>query len=276
MTTSGSTGRPGRETRLLALIVVVSIAVLLLLAQLRYPSAALRTTAPTPGPLVDLVNRATFDDLSQAMNALLNRVSSRVVMVELGPSGPSDAGSGRSAGTTRGTPARGTPLPGASPDVRKAAIGLRVREDLALVHTPLPWRPVRLIDQDAPAEIVAEDTDRQFSLVRTPSGDAARLDGAGGSFGGLAYVALLDAAPAGPTIRPVFTGRVAEQPDRTWAGPLFELGRIPGWSAGGLVFQIDGRLIGLALENGEQDRIVPASVLEAAVAAALERGAGAR
>ena len=82
--TNGLQERWGRETRLLVLIVVVSLAVLLVLARFRFPAASI-DVAPSaaPSPLANLVSRAAFEDLAEAMASTATRVAPRVVVVRV-------------------------------------------------------------------------------------------------------------------------------------------------------------------------------------------------
>src|SRR5215831_15672181 len=75
----------GRETRLLAIVIVVSIAVLLLLARFRFPSARLADVTPAQGPLVGLAARAPFDEMAMAMQSLVDRVSPVMAIVQIAP-----------------------------------------------------------------------------------------------------------------------------------------------------------------------------------------------
>ncbi|MBM3751545.1 MAG: hypothetical protein FJW21_10275 [Acidimicrobiia bacterium] len=58
----------GRETRLLRLVIVVAVAMLLVLAQFRYPAPDRATAAPVAGPIERLAARATFEELALIMS----------------------------------------------------------------------------------------------------------------------------------------------------------------------------------------------------------------
>ncbi len=257
--------RPGRETRLLLLVVAVSIAVLLLLARLRFPSADLTAVPPGPEPLAGLARRATFDDLGETMRALLGQVSPRLVTVEFAAAAPLAA---RRDLPSTDTSAQDPPPPGTSerPDASsRPMLALRVRTGFALVYVPPGWQPRWLAETGDLAEIAAADPTRHLALLRIPAATEFRAEAPVDGFSGLSFVGALDATRVGPTIHPLFLGRVSTAGDDRWPGPLYALTNAVGLSPGMFVFSIEGRLVGLAIREGDRDLLVPASVLDAVV-----------
>jgi hypothetical protein len=260
MTTNGQDERSGRETRLLVLVIVVAVAVLFVLARLRFPASDLGAVTSTPGPLERLAARATFEDLSGAIAGLADRLEPSVVIVRV-----------QGAAAPARPPSAQPPPPPAS--ALMAAV--RIAPDLAVVHIPAGMHVSAVLPPAATAEVVATDASRQLALLRV-----AAVDPSGGApspfegFGGFSYVAVVEAAAGGLTARPVFVGRVDASSDDRWTVPPLLLGGAPQMPAGALVFTLDGRFIGLAEVHGEEATIVPYDALQAAVVDLSGRGGG--
>ena len=106
-----------------------------------------------------------------------------------------------------------------------------------------------------------------MTAVGTPAG----IDG----FPGLSYAGLVEATMGGPTMRPVFVGRVDPSPDSRWPPrPLSSIGRGPDFGDGTFLFAIDGRLIGMVVRHGDGVAIVPRAAIEAVVVELTGAGAG--
>ena len=86
--------RVSRETRLLLGIVFISVAMLWLLARLRFPE---RGTVPSPVPplLTQLMPRSTFEDLALSITRLAPRFAGSVVALEFPETGGIRDGSRR-------------------------------------------------------------------------------------------------------------------------------------------------------------------------------------
>ncbi len=80
---NGSDSRSGRDARLLALVIIVSLAVLLVLARFRFPPSVGAPATPVPGPLERLTARSTYDDLAGSVANVVLRVSGSVLIVQL-------------------------------------------------------------------------------------------------------------------------------------------------------------------------------------------------
>ena len=271
MTTPGFEERSGRETRLLMLVVVVALAVLVLLAQFRFPSSELTAMAPAPGPLAGLAARATFDEMTSSLTELLARVAPAITIVPLEripePKNGTEKGRGAKSAVVD------VPTVFAAPD--RLTPALRLRPDLALVHVPAGLQ----IAASAAGQLTAIATDaaREVSLVRfaaaVPAGSlVASFDG----FSGFSYVGVVEGAPGGPNMRPLFIGRTDPWPANTlWSKPPLLIGNRGGIEAGAVVFSIVGRLLGLALPSGDGVALVTPGALDAAVTELLGIGGSA-
>ncbi len=261
------TPRSGRETRLLALVILVAIAALLVLARFRFPEAADRApVAPPPGPLERLAARASFQDLATSIAGLHERLSPGFVMVEVAPAPPAKPSTTQSASARRGR--------SSTPEVRAEITSrfhpaLRVRPDRALVFFPAGSRVVAIdgIAEEKPD--VAVDQNRPLALVRVPVAPEAAALLAGGleTFAGLAYVALFEGGRGGVSPRPQYLGRVDAMADAVWPSPPLVIGGHPELVAGTYVFAFDGRLLGIVLPTSLGTAIVPARALQSIVTA---------
>ena len=272
MATPGFEERSGRETRLLALVVVVALAVLVLLARFRFPASELTAMTPAPGPLAGLAARATFDEMTSSLTDLLARVAPAITIVPLEktaePLKNGGADKGRGAKTGGDTPA-------AFAAPARLTPALRLRPDLALVHVPAGLQ----IAASAAGQLttIATDTSREVTLVRfaaaVPSGSlVASFDG----FSGFSYVGVVEGAPGGPNIRPLFIGRTDPWTANTfWTKPPLLIGGRGGIEAGAVVFSIDGRLLGMALPAPDGIALVTPGALDAAVTELLGIGGSA-
>jgi hypothetical protein len=245
------TDRPGRESRLLVLVVGVSLAVLFVLARFRFPASDITVVAPSAAPLAGLAARATFDDMAGTMSDVLARVSGALAVIEVAP--PDNR------------PKRGEPVPPST--TSRWVPALRVADDVAIAHVPAGWRVVTGLNLDGPVELVAADARTQTALVRVPAAGAFPdgLAGAMTGFTGLAYAAVVDATPAGPSVQPVFLGRVYPVTDAGWPQAFGIAGQIAP-APGNLIFGINGRLIGLVTGTPEAPRLLSAEGLQALVA----------
>ncbi len=258
----------GRETRLLALVVVVSLAVLLLLARYRFPTANLATVNPGPGPLAGMAARATFEEMAATLGNILTRAGAALDVIRLEPT-PLEIAPAPDAARGRGGP---PPAPRAA-DAAAAGIvpqfapALRFRPDLALLHVPHGWRPAGVREGPASVDVVWMDEEREIAAVRLPplvgtfSGPAASTAGVTGFL----YVAVVQGTRSGLTIQPAFIGRVDTETDARWSAPLVVLSGAPAMPIGSLVYTIDGRLVGLVTRHDAGVAIIPAAALDDAV-----------
>jgi hypothetical protein len=233
--------RTGRDTRLLALVIVIAVAVLFGLAQFRYPATEAAPTPPTP--LARLAASGTYDDLGAAMRAALQAAQPSIMTIAL----DADEASQKDK-------------EGRTFDARSLAV--RLGADSAVVHVPAG---VRL--PAAAAEFILErfDSERRVAFIAVPSaaGGVAPMRPAA-DFTGFAYVAVVEAALGGPTARPLFIGRIDPIPDAEWNGTVLASLELANLPAGALMFTLDGRFIGLVIDSGAGARvIVPPPVLDA-------------
>ena len=264
---NGTEERPGRETRLLVLVIVVSLAVLFLLARFRFPPAGLVAGPPSPGPLDRLAARATYDDLAAAIASVVQRVEPSVVVVQVDTAPPEEKPKTSKEKEKVPPPVQPPPAPRLLP-------GIRLRPDLALVHVPAGMRVSPAQGFAGPTSVFAIDPKREVALVKVPllgestTGVPNVLEG----FPGFSYVAVVEAAMGGATGRPMFIGRLDTSVDDRWQPSPMLIGGAPEAPAGSLLFAIDGRLIGMVLPQFGLLAVVPPAALNTVV---TELGGGA-
>ncbi len=256
---SSSPGRPrvSRETRLLAATIAVSVVVLLVLAQFRFPAtSAVGRDVAVAQPLARLAARAAFDDLSLAVRELSTRVDGSLLVVRVTPRS-SDADGSRPSSGPRLVPA------------------LRVRDDAAVVALPEGATIDGIVGMPGPAATLARDPVRGLSLVRVPQSSAPVLGVREGTQPLIApgYVVVAEASPAGTSLRPVFIGRSDSVSDLRWDSPLLTIGRGVAGDVGAPVFLLDGRLAGLVTTTDGEPSLIPAQLVLAVVDGLLRSGA---
>ncbi len=111
--------------------------------------------------------------------------------------------------------------------------------------------------------LVARDEQRGLAVVRVPGYTAAEisvqppatpLDAPG-------YVAILEAAADGPTIRAEFVSRYSTEPHAGWDQPVLVLSGPATAKPGSLLFTLSGRLVGMTLADSGRLLVVPADAL---------------
>lgn len=260
--------RSGRETRLLALVIVIAIAALMLLARFRFPGVSERPpVAPPPSPIDRIASRPTYLELGSSISALAERLAPSFIVVETAIVPPAPAGNGR---RTRPPGATSSPVAVAqSPSMRLAA--LRISSDRALVHLPANARVISVAGLDDTRPEVVADPAREVGLVRVPiAAEASSLLAAGaGPISSFGYVAVIEGARGGPTARPVFIGRLDEIADPEWSAPIAIIGGGTDITPGAQIFSLDGRFAGMAIRTTHGMAIVPPRALNTAVTALL-------
>lgn len=251
--------RSGRDSRLLALVILIAVVVLVVLARFRFPQRDTGPAAVTPGPLERLAARATYDDLAAAVHTALQRVEPALVTMSIEPD-PASARTPRGETSPAGSDTRGR-------------VAVRLGNDWAIVHVPRGFRlastgdSFMVRDVNAAREVVIVSGPLRSGEDQQPSGFA--------ELAGFAYVCVVDPTPDGPTATPMFIGRVRTLFDERWNDSVLIPGGASTVTPGSLLFQLDGRFLGIAVgHSGGGIAIVPATLLGAAVTEARSRSGG--
>ena len=252
--------RSGRDSRLLALVILIAVAVLVVLARFRFPQREAGPAAVTPGPLERLAARATYDDLAAAVHTALQRVEPALITLTIEP----DATAAK---------ARGEPPVAANG--HRSRVAVRLGDDWALVHVPRGFRVANPGDSFIVREI---NPVREIVMLSLPLRSAEDQQPSGyAELAGFAYVCVVEPTPDGPTATPVFIGRVRTLFDERWNDSVLIPGGASTVAPGSLLFQLDGRFLGIAVGHaGGGVAVVPASLLTATVGESRSRAGGSR
>ena len=252
--------RSGRDTRLLALVILIAIAVLVLLARFRFPPRESGPAPVTPGPLERLASRVTYDDLAAAVRTALQRVEPALITVNIEPDATSTKGRGEAPAAVVGNRHR---------------VAVRMGDDWAIAQVP---RGFHLVSPGESFTVREPNPAREIGMLSGPlrSGEDQQPLGFAELTPGFAYVCLVEPTPDGPTATPMFIGRVRTLFDERWNDRV----AIPGASSvppGALLFQLDGRFLGMAVgQPGGGTAVVPAALLSATVVDARRGSGGSR
>ena len=227
-----------REGRLLALVIAVSLAVLAVLAQFRFPDPDRVEVVPPPAPLERLAARATFDELASIVATLERRAGPTLLVLRVARGG---------GGAPRFVPA------------------LRVAPDLAVVRLLPGDRPEAIVGDERTPVLLGLDPLQRLAAVRVPAPDGTLPAIEGAALGrGPRYVAVAEGSPAGVVLRPLFLGRSAAFADPKWEAPLSLLGAALPAQEGALVLSLEGRLLGMTIVEQGVPALVPPEALRAA------------
>jgi hypothetical protein len=251
-----------RENRLLLIVIVVSAAALLLLARFRFPGEQ-RPVNPAPAPLERLAAQATFDDLASIIAQTQTRIAPALLALRV---------TGRAPQPPSLTSAL-EPPDRAVPTVPRLVLAARVREDMAVAHLAAGDRVDGIIGVAGRPETLTIDPVRMLGLVRVPpeSGPVPSIWDAQNPLSTARYVAVAEATPGGPSLRPLFLGRTDPFTTARWDRPLVALGAAGASQPGAAIFALNGRLEGLTMIEQRLPVMVPVRTLLAAVGE-LERG----
>lgn len=232
--------RNGRETRMLLATIGVSVGVLLLLAQFRFPEEAARQTAePAAAPLERLAARATYDELAGIMADLERRLADRLVILEVAP----DRNGSR------------------------YVIAPRITADRAVAL--LDGRETVTGREGQPVTIAGRDTLRGLAILTVDAiEDGGVAMPAAPPRTGPRYVAVAEATASGPVLRPVYVGRTDLFEDPAAGRMLSIAAQQQSIPRGAALFSLTGTFIGLAAGSGEATHVVPAAVLQTAAQSA--------
>jgi hypothetical protein len=222
--------RVSRETRLLLTTGAVAIALLWLLARVRFQDQPV-TPNPVPSVLSQLSGGANYETLASAMGDLQARLQ------------PSLVGLDR--------------LPGIPEAERPSSriVALRWRNDLGIAL--LPVAPP--LEAWPAAGIRALDRASGLAIVRVPEGSTAARppSWAARPLERPRYVAATDVAEMGVSLRPVFVGSLDPTDSPLWPDTVWSVPRQSDLRAGSFLFTTSAEFVGLVVATGGDLVIVP-------------------
>jgi hypothetical protein len=228
--------RVSRETRLLLTAGIAALAVLWLLARIRFPE---RPVSPNPVPSVlsQLGGGRTFDDLAAEIEQLQRQVQPSLLLLEWRPAGD-----------------------GAARQARPTA-AVRLRDDLAITLVA----PGSGREPGPDAALLAHDAASGLAVVRVSSWAPATAPApwTPAQPKRSRYLVATDVAPDGVSLRPVFVGSLDPSENVAWAEPLWAVPAGTDLVPGSFLFTNGAELAGLAIAHGSGVAIVPAPALVA-------------
>ena len=233
-----------RDTRLLLAIVVISVALLWVLARIRFPDRA-QTPNPVPPVLAQLAPPSAFDDMSATVAQVESRLQPSLVELEV----QRHSDGRRRAGV-----------------IRNKVLALRFRPGLAVawLGPDSDFDAVETMPLDALE--VARDRASRLVVIRV-SGSFAPVLSTWSPRRPFHPRFLIAAAASshGTSFRPVFVGSLDELVSPIWSGSVWALPSSAGLAAGTLVFTADGAWAGLIVEQDGQPALASAdTVIDAA------------
>ena len=225
-----------RETRLLLVTIIVSAAMLFLLARFRFPKSGEAPQAPTQ-PLERLAASATYDELASILRGVDRQVSSAILSV-------------RTVADSDGQSEESSPA---------YVPAVRIGDSRAVA---LPGSSRRVVAQPGSYDVIAADSPHGIALLSVPPGDAASvprlavietLPAAPG------YLAAIEATPNGPAVRPLYFGRLDRVRDARWKEPILRFSSLQQMlPVGAAVFTLDARFVGVGFPDDRAFLVVPA------------------
>jgi PDZ domain len=219
-----------RETRLLLVTIMISMAALWALARLRFPNRP-----ATPNPVAPLLTQLAvpvgFDDLASEVSKIESRLLPSLVPVEL---------------------------------TGAFVAALRVRDDIGATLLASGGQSAKL-EADSPT-LLAHDPVSGLALVRVPGAPAPELTPwAPPRLDTPRYLLASDFSQRGASLRPVFIGRLYPVMNPAWPGETWVLPARTNVAPGDLLFTVDGALAGLVIADSGTLVLVPGeTVLSAA------------
>ena len=241
--------RVSRETRLLFVTVLVSIATLWALARIRFPD---RPATPNPvTPLLSqLADRPGFEDLAVAVAELESRLAPFLLALDL----------------------EQPPLSGRQPAVAQDVIpALRIRDDVvvALLTATRVASPPRFGD----LAVLARDSATGLAVIRVPTAPAPRLTvWSPQRMQYPRYLIVSDLSRQGTSLRPVFVGSLYPAVSPKWSESIWAVPTHTDLATGAFVFTTDGTLAGVAIEHEGSPAILPAEAVIRAAERLLREG----
>jgi hypothetical protein len=215
-----------RETRLLLTAAVLAIAVLWLLARIRFQGLP-TTPNPIPAVLSQLSSSPRYDDLAGQLAQIQSRLQPSLLLLDAAsPAGP-----------------QGT--------------AIRLRDDLVVTWVPSAtgaWRGTTVLALD-PASGLAVASSMTAGAVPLPlPWTPRRLQQP-------RYFFATRAGAAGVSLYPVFVGSLAPIDTPLWAGQVWAAPPGAALVPGEWLFSTDAELAGLVIDHGDQPVVLPIALL---------------
>jgi len=207
-----------RETRLLLTAALVAIAVLWLLARIRFQGMP-ATPNPIPAVLSQITSSARYDDLAGQLNQLRLRLQPALIGLDV------------------------------------SAVAIRLRDDLIVTLVPPGTSPATpfaatVLAADPASGLVVARLAAAASMPQVPPWTPRRLDQP-------RYLLATEASPAGVSLRPVFVGSLHAIDSALFTAHVWRVPAQTELTPGTLLFTTDAELVGLAIADRGVSVVVP-------------------
>jgi hypothetical protein len=228
----GSRPAVSRETRHLLAVVLISLAVLWVLARIRFPDQP-PTPNPMPPVLAQLSPPSALEDIVSTVATLQQRLEPALVAIDA-EQRSTDAGAAR--------------VP--------AGAALRLHQDLGVMMArsaaEAAWIP------GSGVEVVARDPASHLTVIRLPVQAPPQLElWSPRRLQNPRFVIAADASAGSLALTPVFVGSLAETESAVWPGSIWAAPEGTNLRTGSFVFSPEGALAGLVIEHEGRVAIVP-------------------
>jgi len=217
-----------RETRLLLTAAAVAIAVLWLLARIRFQELP-ATRNPIPAVFSQLAGPPRFDDLAVQLAQIQARLQPSLVVLD-------------------------------SPDAARRAVAIKLRDDLVVTHASAamlaaPWTGTTMLAADVASGLaVASSMTAAATPLPLPWSPPVRLQQP-------RYFFATRLAATGVSLHPVFVGSITPVDTPLWPGQVWSVPPGTGLVPGSWLFTTDAELVGLVIAGGAEGIIVPIGLL---------------
>jgi membrane-associated protease RseP (regulator of RpoE activity) len=237
-----------RETRLLVVTIVLSVSVLLALARLRFPGQEPRERLALPArPLQQIVERASFDDLTNAISRAADRIRPALTVVSLRRAGAASASTDLLDSLDPGPEA---------PHALALYTGNQRWVSIA------PPRSTRTSTAPAGWSIAGSDPIRSLVVFAGPATDAPVLSTSRPTLP--AFLVVAEPTAAGVSVRPMFVAAARGITDDRWRAAVWPLAADSA-NPGALVFSLEGAFVGAVTSSRAGLVLVPGdTVVDAA------------
>jgi hypothetical protein len=217
-----------RETRLLLTAAAVAIAVLWLLARMRFQELP-ASRGPIPAVLSQLASPSRFDDLAGHLAQIQARLQPLLVVLD-------------------------------SADAARRSVAIKLRDDFVVAHVPVgaaatPWTGTTLLAADAASGLaVASSMTAAAAPLPLPWSPPIRLQWP-------RYFFATRLAATGVSLHPVFVGSISPIETPLWPGQVWTVPPGTGLVPGAWLFSTDAELVGLVIAGDPEAVIVPSGLL---------------
>lgn len=232
--------RVSRETRLLLTVGALAVAVLWLLARVRFRDLPV-TPNPIPAVISQLNSGANHDDLATDIAQVQNRLDASLLALD--------------------------PPPGAAGPLQtsRRIAAVRVRDDVVMALFPA----ASIVNA---AGVVAHDPASGLVVVRVPGqlSAAAPAEWIPRRLRQPRYLVATDVSSTSVSLRPVFVGSLDPMETALWSDALWAVPERGDLTPGSFLFTSNAELVGLVIAYGGERAIVPAATLLAEADRLLE------